>query len=369
MIKMEKLKVGVLYYEALDKGKMAHDYVVEEVAEALTAGGHTTSLMSVGGDVRELLDKLDAAKPDIVFNLCETFAGKDVFEMNVTALLEMLGVRFTGTGPAGMVLRRDKALTKKLLRFYDLTCSDYAIFDKTNLEFAGRMRFPLFVKPLRGDASLCIDDFSLVTEYGQLIERVNAIQTQLNDAALIEEYIEGRELYACVLGNNPSEVLPLIEMEFSKMPKEHPSIYGWQAKFDEKSAQYDATDARVAKDLSPEIRSRVMKAGREAVRALQTDDYARVDIRVTPEGTPYVIEVNANPYLEKTSEFAMAALAAGMDYPTLINHILDVAWQRWDNTAPRNVARPTRAEIRLRAIKSAATCSGLPADEEDREKK
>jgi D-alanine-D-alanine ligase len=146
-------KVSVLFYESRDGETTSHDEVVEQVVQALTAGGHQVSFLGINSDISELIKKLEDQKPDIVFNLCETFAGKDASEMHITAILELLGVRFTGTGPPGMVLRQDKALTKKLLKFYDVNCSSYAVFDKKHLEFAGRMRFPLFIKPLHGDAS------------------------------------------------------------------------------------------------------------------------------------------------------------------------------------------------------------------------
>ena len=158
-------------------------------------------MIGINDDLRELLDKLDEKRPDMVFNLCERFADNDEYEMHVTAVLAMLGQPFTGTGPAGMALRQDKAVTKKLLKFHEVRYPNYATFDKDNLEFAGNMRFPLFVKPLHGDTLLGIDDSSLVNEYAKLIERISFIQTQLRVPALVEEYIEGSEFYVGILGN------------------------------------------------------------------------------------------------------------------------------------------------------------------------
>jgi len=138
--------------------------------------------------------------------------------MHVTAVLDMLGQPFTGTGPVGMSLRQDKAVTKKLLNFHKVSYPNYATFDKDNLEFAGKMRFPLFVKPLHGDTSLGIDDSSLVIEYSKLVERIGFIQTQLKVPALVEEYIEGREFYIGILGNDASEILPVMELDFTNFP-------------------------------------------------------------------------------------------------------------------------------------------------------
>jgi len=322
---MDQLKVSVLFYEDRSQGGAERDEVVDEVAQALTEGGHAASLLGIYDSVGELVNKLNDQKPDLVFNLVETFAGKDSYDMHVTALLAMLGQRFTGTGPVGMALRQDKAITKKLLKFHDVRCPNFAIFDKDNLEFAGRMHFPMFVKPMRGDASIGIHDSSLVDDYDSLVKRVNAIHEELHDAAIVEEYIEGREFYVGILGNDPPEALPVIEMDFSKLPPGYPRIYGWEAKFDHSSVQFDHVNSIVATDLLPEVRSRITAAALEATFALQVRDYARVDMRLAPDGTPFVVEVNANPYLERTSAFAIAALQAGMGYKTLINRIVEIA--------------------------------------------
>lgn len=331
---MESLKISVLFYEERTEGRVQRDEVVDQVAEALTAGGHQPLFLGIHDSVRELVDKLDEQKPDLVFNLCETFAGRDANEGNLTALLVLLGLRFTGTGPVGMALRQDKAITKKLLQFHDVPCPKFAIFDSDNLEFAGKMHFPVFVKPLRGDASVGVHDSSLVRTYGSLVERVDFIHKELGDAALVEEYIEGREFYVGILGNDPPEALPIIEMDFSKLPPEYPRIYGWEAKFDHSSQQFAAVNAIVATELPPAVRYRITAAALEAAYALQVRDYARVDIRLAPDNMPYVIEVNANPYLERTSAFALAALQAGMGYNTLINRIVQIAWKCSQESGP-----------------------------------
>ncbi len=349
---MNPLKVSILFYEP-EPG--SHDEVVDQVKGALEKNKHKVFLLGIDDDLSVLLHGLKTQKPDIVFNLCETYAGKDTFELHITALLEMLGQRFTGTGPVGMALRQDKALSKKLLQFYGIPCPGYAVFDKLNMEFAGRMRFPMFVKPLRGDASLCVDDFSLVNNYEGLITRTGQIQDELCQPALVEEYIDGRELYVSVLGNNPPQVLPIIEMDFRGLSDEHPHIYGWQGKFGAGTEQYEGTKSKYEDDLSPEVRARTMRVARDAVQALQAQDYARVDIRLSPEGIPYVIEVNANPYLEETSETALAAKKAGMEFPALINHILELAWERCERAAE---AKPGKSQgnVKLKDGKVIPSC-------------
>jgi D-alanine-D-alanine ligase len=288
-----------------------------------------------------------------VFNLCERFAENDAYEMHVTGVLEMLGQPFTGTGLLGMTLRQDKAITKKLLRFHQVPYPNYATFDKQNIEFSGSMHFPFIVKPLHGDASLGVDDSSLVTEYTKMVERISFIQTQLKEAALVEEYIGGREFYVGILGNDPVECLPVMELDFSKLPDGHPPIFGHEAKSDPTSVQYGAVNAVVATDLAPEARARITMVGQEAAYALKVRDYARVDMRLSPDGRPIVVEVNANPYLERTSAFALAALQAGMGYPTLINRVVEITWKRLEQTPFLKELQKSRAE-RARARRQVA---------------
>jgi D-alanine-D-alanine ligase len=341
---MEKLKVSVLFWEDRSQSPPRHDEVVEQVAEALSVGGHKTSLIGVSEDLRELLDKLDDKRPELVFNLCESFAENDTYEMHITSVLDMLGQPFTGTGPLGMALRQDKAITKKLLKFHQIPYPNYATFDKHSIEFSGPMHFPFMVKPLHGDASLGIDDSSLVMDYAKMVERINFIQTQLKESALVEEYIEGREFYVGILGNDPVECLPVMELDFSKLPPGYPKIFGHEAKSDPNSVQYASVNAVVATDLPPESRAKITMAGREAAYALKVRDYARVDIRLSFDGTPAVVEVNANPYLERTSAFAVAALQAGMAHSTVINRIVETAWERLEKTPFLKELQRTRAE-------------------------
>ena len=369
---MDKLKVSVLFWEERNQEGTEHDEVVDEVAGALSEGGHKTSLIGINDDLRELLDELDNKRPDLVFNLCERFADNDTYEMHVTAVLAMLGQPFTGTGPAGMALRQDKAVTKKLLKFHGVPFPNYATFDNDNLEFAGKMRFPLFVKPLHGDTSFGIDDSSLVTEYSKLVERIGFIQTQLKVPALVEEYIEGREFYVGILGNNSVEILPVMELDFAKLPGEYPRIYGHEAKSDPTSPQFGSVNAIVATELLPEVRARLIMAGREAAYALKVRDYARVDVRLSADGIPMVVEVNANPYLERTSAFALAALQAGMGYTTLINRIVEIAKKRWEPTPflrELQKNRAGRAKIRRQAERSDQSRDIAPAKDSTKDNK
>lgn len=267
-------------------------------------------------------------KPDLVFNLMETFGDTQLGAVGVAGLLDLLGLPYTGGGPGEIYIQEDKALTKKLLAFDGIRYPEYAVFSPdADLETGGHLRMPLFVKPLRMDASIGINGKSLVRGTREMMERVLDIHRRVKDAALVEEYIEGREFYVGVLGNALPQAFPPIEMDFSNLPDGAPRVLDARAKWDEKSPQYKNTRAVVA-ELPDELSARLRKVALDAYRALRVCDYGRVDLRLTEAGEIYVIEVNASCYLEQSSEFVTAAGAAGIDYPTLLHRIAEYAIER-----------------------------------------
>jgi D-alanine-D-alanine ligase len=322
------VKITVLTY--LDDGENSKDYdpVVPQVARTLRKLGHRVSVLGVHGDVKRLVAGLARRKPDLVFNLMEMF-GENVFgDIPVTGLLDLLGVDYTGSGPGELYLSQDKGLTKKLLAFEDILYPRFAVFSRdTAFETGGNLRMPLFVKPLRSDASLGIGGKSLVQDWTGLMERVSAIRREVDDAALAEEFIEGREFYVGVIGNSQPKALPPVEIDFTGFPEGVPKVMDSKAKWDERSKEYKGTRSILAQ-LPDELRARLQKVAVDAYRALRVRDYGRVDIRLTDTGDIYVLEVNASCYLERNSEFAMAAAAAGLDYPRLIERIVDLAIAR-----------------------------------------
>jgi D-alanine-D-alanine ligase len=322
------VKITVLTY--LDDGENSKEYdpVVPQVARTLRKLGHRVSVLGVHGDVKRLVAGLARRKPDLVFNLMEMF-GENVFgDIPVTGLLDLLGVDYTGSGPGELYLSQDKGLTKKLLAFEDILYPRFAVFSRdTAFETGGNLRMPLFVKPLRSDASLGIGGKSLVQDWTGLMERVSAIRREVDDAALAEEFIDGREFYVGVVGNSQPKALPPVEIDFTGFPEGVPKVMDSKAKWDERSKEYKGTRSILAQ-LPDELRARLQKVAVDAYRALRVRDYGRVDIRLTDTGEIYVLEVNASCYLERNSEFAMAAAAAGLDYPRLIERIVDLAIAR-----------------------------------------
>jgi D-alanine-D-alanine ligase len=322
------VNITVLTY--LDDGENSKEYdpVVPQVARTLRKLGHRVSVLGAHGDVKRLIAGLSRRKPELVFNLMEMF-GDNVFgDIPVAGLLDLLGLDYTGSGPGELYLSQDKGLTKKLLAFEDILYPRFAVFSRdTAFETGGNLRMPLFVKPLRSDASLGIGGKSLVQDWTGLMERVNAIRREVDDAALAEEFIDGREFYVGVIGNSQPKALPPVEIDFTGFPEGVPKVMDSKAKWDERSKEYKGTRSVLAQ-LPDELRARLQKVAVDAYRALRVRDYGRVDIRLTDTGDIYVLEVNASCYLEKSSEFAMAAAAGGMDYPRLIERIVDLAIAR-----------------------------------------
>jgi D-alanine-D-alanine ligase len=318
------------YLDSEDENSKDYEAVVPQVARTLRNLGHRVSVLGAHGDVKRLIAGLSRRRPELVFNLMEMF-GDNVFgDIPVTGLLDLLGLRYTGSGPGELYLSQDKGLTKKLLAFDGILYPRFAVFSKQqgSFETGGNLRMPLFVKPLRSDSSLGIGGKSLVHDAVALMERVTAIRKELNDSALAEEYIEGREFYVGVLGNAQPKALPPVEVDFTGFPEGVPKVLDSKAKWDEGSEEYKGTKSVLA-NLPDELRARLQKVAVDAFRALRVRDYGRVDPRLTDTGDIYVLEVNASCYLERSSEFAMAAGAAGLDYPRLIERIVNLTLERY----------------------------------------
>jgi D-alanine-D-alanine ligase len=320
------MKITVL--TGLEKGGDALDPVVEQIAGALRENGHDASVLAVHTDVREIVDGIRDGKPDLVFNLLESFGGNTAGDVAVAGLLDLLGVRYTGGGPGELYLRQDKGLAKKVFAFEGILYPHFAVFSQnSDFETGGNLRMPLFVKPLTADASIGIDNGSLVRESTALMKRVIEIHEKINDSALVEEYIEGRELYVGVLGNREPVAFPPVEVDFSGLPEGAPQILGKEAKWQPDSPEFKGTKS-ILPELPDELRAKLQKTALDAARAVRMRDYGRVDLRLTETGDIYVIEVNANCYLEKESEFAAAGKAMGLEFPQLVQKIVDLALER-----------------------------------------
>jgi D-alanine-D-alanine ligase len=289
--------------------------------------------LPVANAVAPVVDELTAAAPDIVFNLAESFGGKSALESNVAALLNLLGLRYTGSSPAGLLLAGDKSLTKQVLSFHGIRTPEFATVFRGAVDWAGDIEFPLIVKPPQEDASLGITTNSVVHDLRELFTRIDELQSEFQQPVLVEQFVEGREFYVGVLGNVNARALPVIELDFSGFPAGVPRIASWSAKWGDDGAgsgeQYAGTRSVFPADISPELIDRMQRVAVDAFHALRLRDYARIDLRVTDVGEIFVIEVNPNCYLERESEFARAAAAEGLAYDALLSRILELALARY----------------------------------------
>jgi D-alanine-D-alanine ligase len=309
------------------------DPVLDDIEGALKANGHDFRRIVVDDQVQPLVTALSENRPDIVFNLAESFGGRSALESNVAALLNLLGLRYTGSSPAGLILAGDKTLTKKVLTFHGILTARFATVFRGSVDWAGDIGFPLILKPPQEDASLGITQKSIVNHVQELLQTISSLQTEYQGPVLAEEFIDGREFYVGVLGNSDVQALPIMELDFSGYPEGRPKIASWEAKWgdegDEKGEEFEGTKSVFPTDLSEELTDRIQKAAVDAFNALRLRDYARVDLRVNAKEEIYVIEVNPNCYLERRAEFATAAAKSGMQYPELIERIVELANARY----------------------------------------
>src|SRR5579885_2800118 len=304
----------------------------EEIFEALGKLGHEPSYYVLDGRPQSLYG-LGKCGADLVFNLTESYAGDDTKEMNVAAYMDLLGVPYTGAGPHAHFLAQDKATAKKMFAFHGIRTPFFATAYRGNIDHAHDVKFPLIVKPQSEDGSIGIDAEAVVTGVKELMERVEYVQNEFDSPALIEEYIEGREIYAAILGSyEQTEVLPLVELDLSKLPDGTPKIASRDVKFETNSKAYRLTKSKVAEDLDEVTVQKLSETAIAAYRAVKLRDYGRIDMRLTPEGEVYVIEANPNPWLSSKHEFAMAAKKSGRSYTQLIGEIVDLALERTRRT-------------------------------------
>ena len=325
------MKVTILH--GADAIEPPEDPVLTQLESALKAAGHEPSRLAIDVDLTAAIRTLTAEKPDLVFNLIESFHGKSALDSNVTALLNLLDLRYTGSSPSGLVLAGDKSLATRLLRAHGIKTPDSATLFRGSIESAGTLKFPLIVKPPQEDASIGITNRSVVRDLQELFTQLDALHGEFNSPILVEEFVEGREMYVGVLGNAAPEALPVVEMDFTGFPDDKPRIASWAAKWgedgDEKGAEFAGTNSIFPDDLDEELVERLNAVAVDAFHALRLRDYARVDMRVNAAGEIYVLEVNPNCYLEKHAEFARAAAKAGIEYDALIARIVELAAARY----------------------------------------
>ena len=338
---MSKLRVVVLYDRVLvdeDEEQASGDKtpvvrtldkkeVEEEVADALVKLGHDAVLYELDGTQKSLLG-LSRTDCDLVFNLAESFADDDTSDFKIAAFLELLGKKYTGSGSHGLMLAQDKAVAKKIFAFHGIHTPTFAKCFRGRLDFSHDLQFPVIVKPSREDGSIGIEFSAVVNSIRELMERMDWLHANFDSPVLIEEYIEGREMYVGVLGNDKPEALPVVELDLSKLPEGTPRIAAAEVKWGKGTRAYRDTKSAVATDLGDDLEQLLQQTAVAAYQALELRDYGRVDMRLQPDGRVQVIEVNPNPWLASRAEFAMAARKSGRTYNQLVEEIVDLALAR-----------------------------------------
>jgi D-alanine-D-alanine ligase len=295
--------------------------------------GHEVDTLAVYDNVRDIFDKVTAFAPDVVFNLCEAFHADRAHEPNVPALLELMKVPYTGAGPDALMLCKDKALAKKLLVFHHIRVARFVVSTRVRpLRRLGRIALPAFVKPLGEESSDGIAKASLVKTEADAIERARFIHERFHTDALIEEYIDGRELYLGLLGNKRPLVLPPREIFFGEDAGDAPSSEDVAPRFATAKAKWDDAYRKKWKirngpagPLPTGIDRKLADVARRVFKILHIRGLGRIDVRVTAAGEVVVIEANPNPSLAREDDFAQAAAQMGLDYDALVQRILENA--------------------------------------------
>jgi D-alanine-D-alanine ligase len=294
------------------------------VVQALRALGHEVRCLGVGTDLGVIRAAIEEFRPDVVFNLLEDFKDVPIYDQNVVAYLELLDVPYTGCNSRGLMLARDKAITKKILSYHRIPVPEFHVFRMgTAVVRPKRLAFPLIVKSLTKEGSAGISKLSVVDSDQKLKERVELVHKRQHTDAIVERYVDGRELYVGVIGTRRLQVLPVWEMVFEK--PDAPRIATERVKWDPAYQKKHGIDTAVAKGLPDATVAQIQNLCRRVYRTLELSGYARIDLRLDGEGKLYVLEANPNPQLAEGEDFADSAKHAGLSYPALIQRLVNLA--------------------------------------------
>jgi D-alanine-D-alanine ligase len=301
-----------------------------DVTHALRDIGHEVLVLGVRDDLGAIRQAADDFKPHIAFNLMEAFHEVGTFDMNVVSYLELLRLPYTGCNPRGMLLSRDKALAKKLLAYHRIPVPDFVVIKRgRRFRLPARFGLPVIVKSLTEDSSSGIAQASVVDEPGRLRERVEFVHDSIGTDAIVEEFIDGRELYVGVIGNERLHTYPVWEMHFDRMAEGLHRIatdrVKWSAAYQERHGIRTAGATALPEGLA----QRLHHVAKRVFRALEMSGYARMDFRLDGEGRYYVLEANANPQLAYGEDFAESAASAGVPYEELLQRIVNLG-VRWE---------------------------------------
>ncbi len=311
--------------DGCEDDEIVHWKTEYDVVSTLREMGHDVHVAGVQADLSALSAALDEVKPHITFNLLEEFHNNSLYDHHITGYLELLRQAYTGCNPRGLMITHDKALSKKILAYHHICTPRFQVIPRgVKARISRHLNYPLIVKSLTEDGSFGIAHASVVQSEDKCLERIAYLHDGLKTPVIVEEFIEGRELYVAVLGNHRTEVLPTLEMNFGNVVKRSPRIATARVKWDWQYAEERAIEIGVANDLDDGLRRHVQRLARRIYRVLDITGYARIDFRVNDKGEVFVLEANANPDLAYGSEVSEAAEAANISYPRLLQKVLNL---------------------------------------------
>jgi D-alanine-D-alanine ligase len=294
-----------------------------DVREALKKLGHRTRVIGISDDIGPFLHAVSQERPDIVFNLVEHFDDQAVLERSVAAVIEIMRIPYTGSGPTGLTLCKNKGLMKKLMAYHKIKTPKFHVMHlNRNSRVPANMRFPMIIKPVSEDGSYGISQASFVESAEALQERVRFIQQHFMQDALVEEYIEGRELYVSLIGNKQLKAYPPREVVFRDVPDNEPKIATFRAKWDDTYREKWGIENRFANPLADGVMERIERLCKKVYRVLNLNGYGRIDLRLTPTNEIMIIEANPNPGIAGDEDFSLSVTKNAMTYEDFIQKLL-----------------------------------------------
>jgi D-alanine-D-alanine ligase len=348
-MKKKKLKVAIVYNEAAPElyhkpteaetatGSFVPYFEVEEltpmeefelIAAKLQRVGFDAYTLNILDNIQMMLDNFKQNKPDIIYNFVELYKEEPQYEMNVVGLYELLGIPYTGASAMALANCQSKIFVKRMLNSQGINTPRFFIIKEPKKRYNHNLNFPLMVKPSLEDASVGIENESIVNDNKQLKDRIEYILKYFYQPVLVEEFIDGRELNVAVLGDKKPKALPISEIDFSKMPDNLYNIVSYQAKWDPHHEAYHKTIPKCPARLPKSIEEQAKKIALKAFKIMDCRDYARVDIRLSADKELYVLEVNPNPDLTDGAGFMRSAATAGHTYAQALKKIALLAWGR-----------------------------------------
>jgi len=300
----------------------------EAIAQSLRKAGFEAYILNILDDINIFFKDYEKNRPDVVFNLVEIFKDVAELEMNFAGLLELLRIPYTGAPPMALGTSQNKTLTKRILTSVGIPTARFKYITRLRNVYRLGLKYPLIVKPSFEDASVGIENESVVTNHKQLKNRIEYVFKYYQQPVLVEEYISGRELNIAVFGHNKPKALPISEIDFSKMPDNLYNIVSYQAKWEPLHEAYHKTIPKCPAKLPPKIEEEAKAIAIKCFKTMGCRDYARIDMRLSKDKQLYVLEVNPNPDLTEDAGFMRSAKYAGYSYRKTLKTIVDMAWKR-----------------------------------------